>query len=107
MVPMEPVEICGKYPAALTMEAIDGEVASTGVTNHGLAVVSALKKSRSACATFRSPNADGCVPSCWNSSHAQVSPSNRRLSPSAQRYGPHATHGTFPAAIAMPAALLI
>ena len=40
--------------------------------------------------------AEGCVPSAgFSSLHAHVSPSERGFRPSAQRYGPHDSHGDF------------
>src|SRR5262245_24479167 len=61
--------------------------------NHGVAVASLLKKLISISATFSRADVAGWVPSSLYSEHDHVSPSLRGTSPSAQRYGPHASHG--------------
>ena len=62
-------------------------------TNQARAVVSVFTKSRSIWATICLPEALGWVPSALKFEQAQVSPSQRGFSPSAQRYGPHESHG--------------
>src|SRR5262245_41753428 len=57
------------------------------------AVGSACTKSSSMLATFVRPLFEGCVPSDWKSAHAQVNPSLRGVSPSAQLYVPQSIHG--------------
>src|SRR5690242_7398437 len=78
--------------------------------NHGVAVSSWPKNAIRLSATMVWPWADGCVPSDWNDEQAHVNPSARGESPSAQRYGPHESHGacTLPCAgskfrLSMPA----
>jgi len=72
-------------------------VNSNYLRNHSRAVGSARTKSSSMVATFCWPVVLGCVPSvALSSEHAHVRPSLRGRTPSAQRYGPHATHGAWP-----------
>src|ERR1051325_1024805 len=62
--------------------------------NHGVAVGSVLKKLSSCCATFGTPPlVEGCVKSDSRSEHIHLKLSERGVMPSAQRYGPHASHG--------------
>src|SRR5262249_37406383 len=90
-----PVEGLGDT-ARLTSGSHDGTSLVPGARNQGTVVESVVKKSISSFVTCSRPGSVGCVPSVLKSSHGQVRPSLRGVSPSAQRYGPHASHGAFP-----------
>src|ERR1041385_553504 len=65
-----------------------------GIVYHGAVAASRRTNASRLSATFARPVADGWVPSLELSSlHAHVRPSERGFKPSAQRYGPHDSHG--------------
>jgi len=64
------------------------------VAYHGAVAASRRTNASRLSATFCRPVVEGCVPSLgFSSLHAHVSPSERGVSPSAHRYGPHDSHG--------------
>src|SRR6185503_18957394 len=65
-----------------------------GIVYHGAVAASRRTNASRLSATFARPVVDGWVPSLELSSlHAHVRPSERGFKPSAQRYGPHDSHG--------------
>src|SRR5262249_5061514 len=68
--------------------------APEAIAYHGFVVASARKNAARLSATLSRPLVEGCVPSLLlKSEHAHVRPSERGVSPSAHRYGPHDSHG--------------
>jgi hypothetical protein len=66
------------------------------VRNHPAAVRSCKKNSNNIMAALRAPLSESVAPSSPKSSRSHVTPSERGIVPFAQKYGPHATHGTEP-----------
>src|SRR5262249_9021145 len=91
----EKVTVKGATPLVVSAEIVQlgGWPVTLFFRNQGVVVGLVLKKASKWLATLKTPLLDGCVKSSRTSSQFQTKPSERGLVPSAQRYGPHATHG--------------